>query len=74
MEGEDPAHCHEGGLLIPSELTRQIPDVPLRVLAATQHDVYRKPQTGMYDFVVALYEKKGWKIGESTQGIGRCRQ
>jgi len=55
-------------------LTRQIPDVPLRVLAATQHDVYRKPQTGMYDFVVALYEKKGWKIGESTQGIGRCRQ
>lgn len=39
-------------------------DLPFRVLAATSKDIFRKPSTGMFDFVVKLYEEKGWKIGE----------
>lgn len=42
----------------------QIDDVPIRVLAATQRDAFRKPHTGMFDYLVQLYEEKGWKIGE----------
>lgn len=45
----------------------QIDDVPIRVLAAMDRDKFRKPNTGMYDFVVKLYEEKGWKIGESER-------
>lgn len=38
--------------------------MPFRVLAATKRDVYRKPRTGMYDYVVDLYKEQGIEIGE----------
>lgn len=53
----------------------QLPsDVPLRVLAATGDDEYRKPRIGMYEVLELLYADKGMEIGEfhkdaSTVGI-----
>lgn len=49
--------------MMPGELTLQLGDVPLRVLAALEKDVYRKPRTGMTDYLRQLYENKGWKVG-----------
>lgn len=49
--------------MMPGELTLQLGDVPLRVLAALEKDVYRKPRTGMIDYLRQLYENKGWKVG-----------
>ncbi|KAK1923128.1 polynucleotide kinase 3 phosphatase-domain-containing protein [Papiliotrema laurentii] len=38
-------------------------DVPIRVLAAlNKYDVYRKPNTGMYEVVAALYAARGYEI------------
>ena len=37
--------------------------VPIRILAAlNKYDVYRKPGTGMFDVVNALYRSKGYEI------------
>jgi hypothetical protein len=40
----------------------------MRILGALSNkqalDKYRKPATGMFDFVKALYEEKGYAIGQ----------
>lgn len=46
-------------------LLGQLPDdVPLRVLAATGDDEYRKPRVGMYEVLESVYADKGMEIGE----------
>jgi histidinol phosphatase-like enzyme len=41
----------------------QIPELPIRVLAAmSMTDVYRKPNIGMYQVVEKLYRDKGYEI------------
>lgn len=44
----------------------QLGDLPFRVLGALEKDIYRKPNTGMFDFVAKLYKDKGWEIGASN--------
>ncbi|KAJ9108508.1 hypothetical protein QFC20_003414 [Naganishia adeliensis] len=39
-------------------------DIPIRVLAATAKDQYRKPGTGIFDYLKELYEAKGLEIDE----------
>ncbi|KAL7422837.1 DNA kinase/phosphatase Pnk1 [Cryptotrichosporon argae] len=53
-------------------IAAKIPDVPLRILAAlSKTDPFRKPNTGMFDYVVALYRDKGLEIDmESSVYIG----
>jgi bifunctional polynucleotide phosphatase/kinase len=36
--------------------------MPLRVLAGTGKDVYRKPNIGMFDVVQAVYKARGYEI------------
>lgn len=40
------------------------PNIPLRILAATGEDEFRKPRIGMYEAVEALYRDEGLEIGE----------
>lgn len=37
-------------------------NVPFRVLAALERDIFRKPQSGMFDTVKALYRERGLEI------------
>ncbi|KAK4683660.1 bifunctional polynucleotide phosphatase/kinase, partial [Tremellales sp. Uapishka_1] len=47
---------------LPLIAAKLAPEVPLRVLAALARDVYRKPNTGMFDVVRELYRAKGFEI------------
>ncbi|KLT44377.1 PNK3P-domain-containing protein [Cutaneotrichosporon oleaginosum] len=51
---------------LPQIAAKQLSNVPLRVLAALEKDVYRKPRTGMIDYLRRLYEDKGWNVDWST--------
>ncbi|KAL1412679.1 DNA kinase/phosphatase Pnk1 [Vanrija albida] len=43
-------------------ISAKLGDLPFRVLGALEKDIYRKPHTGMFDFVAKLYKDKGWNI------------
>lgn len=61
-----PSHLERPptSLIIASgEADLQLSNVPLRVLAALEKDVYRKPRTGMIDHLRRMYEEKGWEVG-----------
>ncbi len=43
----------------------------MRIMAALEKDKYRKPRTGMIDYLRMMYEDKGWKIGRSRHPAAR---
>jgi hypothetical protein len=49
--------------LPPNPLVQLPADMPMRVLAATAGDQYRKPGIGLYELLLQLYEAKGLKVG-----------
>lgn len=67
--GEEAERCagriaKENGTACEDDGSRQIDDVPFRVLAALDRDKFRKPNIGMLEYLLRMYAERGWEIGE----------
>ncbi|BEI84414.1 hypothetical protein CcaverHIS002_0410180 [Cutaneotrichosporon cavernicola] len=47
-------------------IAAKLSNIPLRVLAALEKDVYRKPRTGMIGLLRELYQDNGWTVDWSN--------